>query len=374
MIPRTFSCVLILVLASAPGFGQKSAETATQPGTAAVAAAASAPAIPKDPKELMLLAARVNGLSTDMKAWHIKVNFQTFDVDGNPRDQGVFEEWRDGAQKWKVSYTSKGFNQVMFRNGDLNLRRQTGDAGWIPIQDRIGMSALYGFIPDKERIEKEAFFRPADRTIGSVSLHCLYPGVDPRLARSQDFRGSPVATFWTFAGFPTVCFNPDSAIARVEVMEDGYAALFDNVVQVDGYFVPRDIWVKNSGVPLAHLTVTTLELPAKIEDSVFVAPASATLVPAQRYNSGVKAGHRTAGRDPVYPPLAKAQKIEGRVILAAVITKDGKLADLTPIAGPKLLRQSALDAVKTWKYKPYTLNGQPVEVETTIKVIYTLGL
>ena len=76
---------------------------------------------------------------------------------------------------------------------------------------------------------------------------------------------------------------------------------------------------------------------------------------------------------PVYPPEAKAAKIQGKVVLRAVIGKDGHVKNLQVVSGPKELQQSALDAVRQWVYKPYLLNGNPVEVMTDINVIYTLA-
>lgn len=76
---------------------------------------------------------------------------------------------------------------------------------------------------------------------------------------------------------------------------------------------------------------------------------------------------------PKYPADAKKARIQGKVVLNAVIGKDGSVTDLKVDSGPKELRQSSLDAVKQWKYKPYLLNGQPVAVATTINVIYSLA-
>jgi TonB family protein len=76
---------------------------------------------------------------------------------------------------------------------------------------------------------------------------------------------------------------------------------------------------------------------------------------------------------PVYPPAAKKAKIQGEVVLNAVIGKDGNIENLQVISGPQELQQSALDAVRQWIYKPYLLDGEPVEVETTINIIYNLG-
>ncbi len=76
---------------------------------------------------------------------------------------------------------------------------------------------------------------------------------------------------------------------------------------------------------------------------------------------------------PLYPPLARQARIQGNVVLHAIIDKDGKVAQLEVISGHPLLVQSALDAVKQWRYKPTTLNGDPVEVDTTITVTFTMG-
>jgi protein TonB len=77
-------------------------------------------------------------------------------------------------------------------------------------------------------------------------------------------------------------------------------------------------------------------------------------------------------RMPVYPAIAKAAGISGTVTLAAIISKTGTIENLRVISGPMMLQQAARDAVETWRYRPYLLDGQPVEVETTVSVIFTL--
>jgi protein TonB len=76
---------------------------------------------------------------------------------------------------------------------------------------------------------------------------------------------------------------------------------------------------------------------------------------------------------PVYPPIAKTAHISGTVLLHAIIGKDGTVQDLQYISGPPLLMKSAMDAVRQWRYKPTLLNGEPVDVDTTISVVFTLG-
>jgi TonB family protein len=77
--------------------------------------------------------------------------------------------------------------------------------------------------------------------------------------------------------------------------------------------------------------------------------------------------HRT---QPVYPKFAQDAHITGRVVLKATITKQGTIEGIQVISGPKILAPSAVDAVKTWKYRPYLLDNQPVSVETNVTVVF----
>ena len=76
---------------------------------------------------------------------------------------------------------------------------------------------------------------------------------------------------------------------------------------------------------------------------------------------------------PLYPPLAKAARVQGTVKFQATISKDGTIENLQLLSGPPLLVQAAMDAVKQWRYQPTLLNGDPVDVDTEIDVIFSLG-
>jgi len=92
-----------------------------------------------------------------------------------------------------------------------------------------------------------------------------------------------------------------------------------------------------------------------------------------RVSAGVTSGLLIRKVQPVYPPLARQARIQGTVILHAQIGKDGSIQNLQLISGHPMLVQSALDAVRQWKYKPYLLNGEPVEVDTEVAVNFTLS-
>jgi len=92
-----------------------------------------------------------------------------------------------------------------------------------------------------------------------------------------------------------------------------------------------------------------------------------------RVSSGVSTGLLIRKVPPTYPPLARQARIQGVVILQAQISKDGTIQNLQLISGHPMLAPAAIEAVKQWRYKPYLLNGEPVEVDTQVQVNFTLA-
>jgi TonB family protein len=106
------------------------------------------------------------------------------------------------------------------------------------------------------------------------------------------------------------------------------------------------------------------------------APSSATghANPAKIHvDSSIMTGQRISGDNPVYPADARANKIQGAVVLDIIIGKDGAVENIRVEKTPAdSLAKSAVEAVRTWRYRPYLLKGHPVEVETTVNVVYHL--
>jgi len=92
-----------------------------------------------------------------------------------------------------------------------------------------------------------------------------------------------------------------------------------------------------------------------------------------RVSQGVMQGMVISKVQPTYPPDARAARIQGSVVIATIIGKDGNIESERLVSGDPLLAPAAMDAVKQWKYRPYLLNGNPVEVDTQITVNFTLS-
>jgi len=116
------------------------------------------------------------------------------------------------------------------------------------------------------------------------------------------------------------------------------------------------------GIPLTIITGTRPVLPA--------APAA---IARPFRSSNILEGSLIRRVLPVYPPLARSARIEGPVVLAAVISKAGTIENLQVLTGHPMLVKAAIDAVSQWRYRPYILNDEAIEVETRITVNFILS-
>jgi len=145
--------------------------------------------------------------------------------------------------------------------------------------------------------------------------------------------------------------------------------------------IPRDIKkpaVENEPPPSAGFGTTATEslggssaIPSVFNGArpiVHSAPSNTVNISA-----GVAVGLLIQKTTPIYPPIAKAARVSGTVEIQATISKTGTIKDMRVMSGPVMLQQAALDAVRTWRYKPYKLNNEPTDVQTTINVIFSLG-
>jgi len=90
-------------------------------------------------------------------------------------------------------------------------------------------------------------------------------------------------------------------------------------------------------------------------------------------SSGVATGQLLSPIQPIYPAIAKTTRTQGTVVIEATISRQGTIENLRVVDGPQLLRQAAIDAVAAAHYRPFLLNGEPIEVQTTINIIFSLG-
>jgi TonB family protein len=178
-------------------------------------------------------------------------------------------------------------------------------------------------------------------------------------------------------GMTQVCSEPDTGAVRAVLGQDK-EVMRNRVAKFQGTAVALDETILYEGRPAIEGHVDDLRTfdPAtvseKFTDVVKADPGKKAHI--ARVVSGVMGGRLVTKVQPEYPAEARMHHTQGTVMLSAIIQKDGSVGRLEVLASPEIsLSGAALNAVKSWKYKPYVLNGEPVEVETTILVNFTLS-
>jgi TonB family protein len=337
-----------------PAFPQDAASAAVP--TRAPAQETSAAALPSDPRELMLLAAKTNGLAgNDVQPWHLKASYKWFDEQGNVRDQGTYEELWVSPTKYKRIVTGTKFQYSVYgtENGALFSGDQERQfAG----EDDVRRGFL-NWLPSPEVIEKSNYSL-YKREDGGLKFACL---------NQIDANG--------LAFGPTWCLDADKIILRISFSADGAQILHNRILRFRGRFLTGNMQLNHGGKTALSAHLDSIETIGSVDDAAFLPPAGALPRKARRISiaGGVSQGFLIKKVAPDYPPIAQAARVSGTVVLKAIIGKDGRIERLGVISGPAMLQQTALDAVKQWVYRPYMLYDEPVEVETTVNVIFSLG-
>jgi len=126
--------------------------------------------------------------------------------------------------------------------------------------------------------------------------------------------------------------------------------------------------------PSSGLAPVSMDSGGGVKDATLGGFGKVNVVPVvSQVSAGVAEGMAIHKTPPVYPKIAKDSRVSGTVVLAATINRSGLLENVRVISGSQMLRVAAVEAVKTWRYRPYMLNNQPVAVQTTINVVFSLG-
>ncbi len=144
--------------------------------------------------------------------------------------------------------------------------------------------------------------------------------------------------------------------------------------RVSGHAVPSDGSVNLVFKGSPPLTSGDADDEAKPSPPVAAPPtAGADATKPVRIAGNVIAKQIVHQVQPIYPGDAKMARVQGTVVMHAILAKDGTVRDLKYVSGPQDLVNASITAVKQWRYRPTTLNGQAVEVDTTISIVFTLG-
>jgi TonB family protein len=336
------------------------------PVFAQTAASAGTP-MPTDPREILAAAAPFYDFtSPELKPWHLEATYQLYDEKGKPSEQGTYEYWWASPQVYRSTWTRPGATHTEWHTVGSFAHQDTGEQlGYF--EEKLDSDFLSP-LPSKtlldlskSRLDRETI------SLGKVKIPCVI--VIPLRGVGPQTENLPLGSS------PTYCFDSQLPILRFYYDFGSVTTEFNNIVKIQNRYLAREVLVFYRKRKLLSATVDAIT-SADPADSAFMPSPNATVVKFDKLQitSGVMNGMLLKKPAPIYPQIAKDARVSGNVLLQATIGKDGKIHDLHVIlsASPMLI-DSAKEAVSHWEYKPYLLNGEPVEVETTVNVIYALG-
>ena len=323
-----------------------------------LAFAQDAAALPSDPKELMLLAAKTNGLTgPDVQPWHLKATYKVLDETGKITDRGTYEEFWASPAKYRRTFTGTTFTQTEYGTG----------SGILHAGERLSLPYL---VADLHR----EFVNPFSNQFMLV-LRMGFLAFD---SEKREIDGEK-ATCLSSADLPdpalSYCFSLDKPVIAATISKaESLQVLHRHPIVIQNRFVPGDLQIIREGKTILSAHIESLEMLGTINEIDFAPTADAVELPRRiSISPGVAGAMIQSSSPPIYPPEAKAAGITGTVVLQAVIGVKGLVTELQVVSGPAALQQAAMDAVRNWQYRPYLLNGEPVEVSTRINVVFTLS-
>ena len=340
--------IMGILSASCLGWGQQINAGDTDKGASTAAGASSA-------KELMLLAAKQNGLEgDDIGPWHLKGSYKSFDEAGSVTNEGTYEEFWVSAKKYKRIFTGKAFTDAEYGTEKGMLR--VGNGGQVPLLLSEAVTEFTNPLPNPDMAGKGTFELKELETSG-VKLECL---------KSTGLPVNPDKTY---------CLGAEKPFVRIiSLVMEREQILHNRILAFHDRFIAGDLQFVIAGRQRLTAHVESIESLNPVDEAMFTPPPDAVFVPKLvNISAGVAQGMLLKKVTPEYPSIAKNDHVTGTVVIQATIGKDGHIKDEQVVSGPSELQYAATDSVRQWLYRPFLLNGEPVEVRTTINVIFTLG-
>ncbi|HKF49266.1 MAG TPA: energy transducer TonB [Terracidiphilus sp.] len=332
--------------------------------------ATTVPETPKDPLAVLRAAAPLYDFSNSaMKPWHLKASYQLYDEKGNPASQGTYEYWWASPSVDRSSWARADATHTDWHTSDgKHAYLSTGTP--IEFFEYKLQAALISPMPKEQDYDPNSYRLDRElKSAGGSKLSCIM--VVPKMPANRQVQTVPLGLF------PTYCFDSATPALRISYSFGTISTEFNHIVRFpNGPYLAREIFMfegKRKILTAEVNSITTINGsdPALVASPNAVTTKFGNAVPV---SAGVSAGNLVKKEVPVYPEDAKAARLSGRVVLRAIIGMDGAVHDLHVVSTPwPSLAASSLWAVSHWRYKPYMLNGEPVDVDTTINVIFSVG-
>ena len=307
--------------------------------------------------------------SASLKPWHMKVSFTMGEQSAHPGEKGTIEEWWGGPTQYRVVYASPTISVTEIHSANEYFR--TAGASTTPYllklvqQQTVHPLPKGGLLGDSELVS-------VNKKVGNVEIDCVSIQGAKKISRKPQ----PFVS-------PTYCFEKNTTSLLGSYDFGVLVVQRERVGGFQGRQVPTRTTVSLGGVKAISANIETLEARsltmAEVGSLAEVEKAAEIITPVDKRLANEADETATKGAQasqglPTYPASAKAAHETGVVLIRVIIGKDGQVRETDLIYAPyKDLGIAALEAVRKWRYKPYLLNDQPTEIDTTVQVNFRIG-
>ncbi len=347
---RRLSCFVVLLLICLSGAGQRVARVPRQP------------ALPGDPKAMLAVGARSYGLAlSGLRDWTITFDYELYDEMGFRKESGVFEEWWAGPDEYRLHFVRPGYHldawvtpKGSYVIGDPNL----------PAAERLVYRWMMEPIPpvvstEGYELRRRVMLLPDTVQFPCVQMEPLHPAPDD-----------------PFPMDPQYCFDSEYPTVRVADTEDGEQVVYRRVAMLRSQFLPGEFVSNVGGQPYLSAQLIGGRIYRELPQSAFAPPAQA--VPGPRPDMTVL--YLTSGREldshaisrPMLPQVVINLRMENTaesLAYSITIGTNGKVTYARVIAdnAPEIV-DDVTKEIKTWRYRPFLVNGVAVPVRARIWV------
>lgn len=342
----------LLLTACSPQSGLQAQSAANPPSTPEqISSVATSNLLDQDPDAVLKLASAQNGLDFQPSVpWHVKLTYEQFDEDGDNVHSGSFDEFYVGPKKYKKVFTGDVFNQVDVATSSGLYR--SGDESWpgiiqLQLQTEV-LDPLHRATLNRDHTKA----KEVTQSIGKSQLPCV-------VLKTTGLSFSPY-------GPPTFCFDQRSVRLRYTRGKGSDETVYNGLFVFQDRSVARDTVVTHAGKPYLKIHLQTVEAIDLPNEATFTQPPASSLV-GDRIS--VPSGY-LVDEYLISSGTIVANGEQGKVKVHFVVGKEGRVIEADVLNGPDKLRKTAIKTMREYRFRPFLILDQPVEVEGTMEFQY----
>lgn len=332
--------------------------------------------LPKDPRAVFDLARPLYDFSDPaLKPWHLKASYQIYDEKGASTMKGTFEYWWASPKLWRVRWTRPDAEHNEWHTADGKIA-ELATGGNLNYYEYRLRSALLEPLPKPGDLDPDKFWLKREEIKLNPNASVGFPCIE--VMPHMNWKTSDVS----LGLFPTYCFDPSQPVLRFQSSLGNLSIQYSRFGKTQNHILAQEVLFQEHTRKILTAQVDQINAIASTNEALTPSADAKTRtpdVPPSGKGKKVVAPGEMQGKllskvQPVYPGDAEHAHITGTVVLKAIIGRDGQVHELNVLSAPwPSLAASALQAVSQWRYKPYMINGDPADIETTVNVVYEIN-